>query len=63
MEHCYIVAFLEVLEHEVAAAEPEFVIVAAGLELGSHLFESSKPQEPPVGLGAVGFEKTFEHPE
>ena len=51
------------LGHEVAAAEPEFVIVAAGLEKGPHLPEVSEPQEPLVGLEAVGVEKTFGHPE
>ena len=62
-EHYYSEASLEELEHEVAAAEPEFVIVAAGLEKGPHLPEVSEPQEPPVGLGAVGVEKIFGHSE
>ena len=53
----------EVLGHEVEATEPEFVIVVAGLEKGPHLLEVVEPQELPVGLGAVGVEKTFEHPE
>ena len=60
-EYCYTVASPEELEHEVTVAEPEFAIVAAGLEKGSHLPEVSKPQEPPVGLGVVGVEKTFGH--
>ena len=38
-EHCYTGALPEVLKHEVAVAEPEFVIVAAGLERGPHLPE------------------------
>ena len=38
-EHCYIEASLEELELEVAAAEPEFAVAAAGLELGPHLPE------------------------
>ena len=40
-------------------AEPEFTIVAAGLDKGPHLPEVSEPQEPSVGLGAVGVEKMF----
>ena len=47
----------EELGHEVAAAEPEFAIVAAGLEKGPHLPEVLEPQEPSVGLEAVGVEK------
>ena len=45
------------------AAEPEFAIVAVGLEKGPHLPKVSEPQEPPVGLGAEGVEKIFGHPE
>ena len=62
-EHCCTKASPEVVEHEVVATEPEFVIVAAGLEKGLHLPEVSEPQELPVGLGAVGVEKTFGHLE
>ena len=51
----------EVLEHEAAAAEPEFAIVAVGLEKGPHLPEVSEPQEPSVGLEAEGVEKIFRH--
>ena len=46
----------------VEAVELEFVIMVAGLEKGPHLPEALEPQEPLVGLGAVGVEKTFEHP-
>ena len=53
-EHCYTGASPEVLGHEATGAESEFVIVAAGLEKRPHLPEVSEPQEPPVGLGAVG---------
>ena len=63
MEHCYTGASPEVLEHEAAAAEPEFAIIAAALEKGPHLPEVSEPQEPPVGLGAMGVEKIFGHSE
>ena len=58
-EHCYTAASLEEFEYEVAVAEPEFAIMAAGLEKGLHLPKVSEPQELPVGLGAVGVEKTF----
>ena len=51
------------LEHEVAAVEPEFAIMAVGLEKGPYLSKVSKPQEPPVGLGAEGVEKIFGHSE
>ena len=61
-EHCYTVASPEELEHEVVAAEPKFVIVAAGLEKGLHLPEVSEPQEL-AGLGAMGVEKIFGHSE
>ena len=60
MEHCYTKASPEVLRHEVTT-EPKFAIVAVGLERGPHLPEVSEPQEPPVGLGAVGVEKIFGH--
>ena len=63
MEHCYIAASLEELEHEVVAVESEFAIVEAGLKKSPHLPKVLEPQEPPVGLGAVGVEKTFGHPE
>ena len=49
MEHCCTEASSEELEHEVATAEPEFIIVAAGLEKGLHLPEVLEPQEPSVG--------------
>ena len=62
-ERCCTMASPEVLGHEVVAAEPKFAIVAAGLEKGLHLPEVSEPQEPPVGLGAVGVEKIFGHSE
>ena len=62
-KHCYTEASPEELEHEVVAAEPEFVIVAAGLEKSPHFPEVSGPQEPSVGLGAVGVEKIFGHSE
>ena len=62
-KHCYTVASSEELEHEVVAAEPEFAIMAAGLERGPHLPEVSEPQELSVGLGAEGVEKTFGHSE
>ena len=60
-EHCYIAASLEVLGHEVAAAESEFAIMAVELEKGLHLPEVSGPQEPSVGLEAEGVEKIFRH--
>ena len=60
-EHCYTEALPEELGHEVAVAEPKFVIVAVGLEKGPHLLEVSGPQEPPVGLEAEGVEKIFGH--
>ena len=63
VEHCYTAASSEVLRHEVVATKPEFVIMAAGLEKGPHLPEVSGPQEPSVGLGAVGVEKIFGHSE
>ena len=53
----------EELEHEVAAAEPEFEIMVVRLEKGPHLPEVSKPQEPSIGLEAVGVEKIFGHSE
>ena len=56
-------ALPEELGHGVVAAEPEFEVVAAELEKGQHFPEVAKPQEPPVGLGAVVVEKTFGHPE
>ena len=62
-EHYYIATSPKELEHKVAVAEPKFAIVAAKLEKGPHLPEVSEPQEPSVGLGAVGVEKTFGHPE
>ena len=63
MEHCCTEALPEEVELEAEVAEPEFVVVAAGLERGPHLSEVLKPQELPVGLGAVGVEKTFGHLE
>ena len=60
-EHCCTEASLGEVELEVV--EPEFVIMAAGLKKGPYLPEVLKPQEPSVGLGAVGVEKTFGHPE
>ena len=51
-EYCYIVASPGELEHEVATAEPEFAIVAAGLETGLHLPQVSESQGPSVGLGS-----------
>ena len=62
-EHYCTAASLEELEHEVGAAEPEFVIVVAGLERGPHLPEVLEPQEPSVSLGAMGVETTFGHSE
>ena len=59
VEHYYTEASLEVLEHEAAAVESEFAIVAAGLEKGLHLPEVSEPQGPLVGLETKGVEKTF----
>ena len=59
VEHCYIAASPEELGHEVAATEPEFEVVAAGLEKGPHLPEVLGPQEPLVGLEAEGVEKIF----
>ena len=61
-KHCYTEASPEVLGHEVAAAEPKFVIMAAELEKGPHLPEVLEPQELLVGLGAVGVGKTFGYP-
>ena len=61
VEHCCTEASPEELEHEVVAAEPKFVIMAAGLEKGPHLPEVSEPQELTVGLGAVGVERIFGH--
>ena len=49
MEHYYTEASPEEVELEVEAAEPEFVIVAAGLEKGPHFPEVAEPWEPPVG--------------
>ena len=60
---CCTEASPEEFELEAEVAEPEFVVVAAGLERGPHLLEVSEPQELLVGLGAVGVEKTVEHPE
>ena len=37
--------------------------MAAGLEKGLHLPKVLEPQGPPVGLEAMGVEKTFGHPE
>ena len=51
------------VELEVEVAEPEFVIVVAGLEKGPHLPKVAEPQEPPVGLGAMVVEKTFGYTE
>ena len=62
-EHCCTEASSEEFELEVEAAEPKFVIVAAGLDKGPHLPEVLEPQEPSVGLGAMGVEKTFGHPK
>ena len=62
-EHCYIAASPEELEHEVVAAEPEFIIMVAGLEKGPHLPEVSEPQESSVGLEAKGVKKIFGHSE
>ena len=41
-EHCCIVALLEELGLEVVVAEPEFRVVAVGLEKGPHSPEVSK---------------------
>ena len=60
-EHCYIAASSKELGHEVVVAEPEFGVVVAGLEKGSHLPEVSEPKEPSVGLEAEGVEKIFWH--
>ena len=51
----------EVLEHEAVAAEPEFGVVAVGLEKGPHSPEVLRPQELSVGLKAEGVERVFEH--
>ena len=62
-EQCCIAASPEEFELEAEAAKPEFVIVAAELEGGPHLPEVAEPQELPVGLKALGVEKTFGHSE
>ena len=61
VEHYYIAALPEELEHVVVAAEPEFEVVAVELEKGPHLPEVSRPQKPSVGLEAEGVERVFEH--
>ena len=63
--HCCIGASPGEVGLKVEAAEPGFAIVAVGLEKGLHLLEVSEPQEPQVGLEAmgVGVEKIFGHSE
>ena len=43
MEHYYIMALPEELGNGVVVAEPEFKVVAAGLEKGPHSPEFSEP--------------------
>ena len=60
-EHYCIMASPEELGHGVVAAEPEFEVVAAGLEKGLHSLEVLGPQELSVGSEAEGVERVFEH--
>ena len=41
------------------AAEPEFVVLAVGLEKGPHSPEVLRPHEPLVGLEAEGVQRVF----
>ena len=60
-KHYCIVALPEELGHGVVAVEPEFEVVAAGLEKGPHSPKVLGPQEPPVGSEVEGVERVFEY--
>ena len=51
----------EELGHGVVVTEPEFEVVAVGLEKGLHSPKVSGPQELPVGSKAEGVKRIFWH--